>query len=72
MDKILGKRGYLAMKTDSVAANEVMSSDFKEVGNAMRKLANHAITLGGLGFGSSFLKWVACAAAMLVFSSFIS
>lgn len=72
MDKFVGgKPNYLKMKTDSdfAAASELISSDFKDIGNAMKKLANHAVKLGGLGFGTSFLKWVACFAAMLVLSS---
>ncbi|KAK6159424.1 hypothetical protein DH2020_006738 [Rehmannia glutinosa] len=52
------------MKTDSEAASELIGSDLKEVGHAVKKLANHAIKLGGLGFGTSFLKWVASFAAM--------
>ncbi|KAI9181868.1 hypothetical protein LWI28_025509 [Acer negundo] len=31
---------------------------------AAKKLANHAIKLGGLGFGTSFLEWVASFAAI--------
>ncbi|KAL2254704.1 cold-regulated 413 plasma membrane protein 2 [Sesamum indicum] len=65
MDKVLGgKRSYLAMKTDYAAANELITSDLKDVGNAVKKLANHAVKLGGLGFGTSFLKWVAAVAAI--------
>ncbi|KAH6789315.1 cold-regulated 413-plasma membrane 2 [Perilla frutescens var. frutescens] len=67
MDKIVGgKKTYLKMKTDSEfsAATELIGSDFNEIGLAMKKLANHAIKLGGLGFGTSFLKWVACFAAI--------
>ncbi|XP_022860978.1 cold-regulated 413 plasma membrane protein 2-like isoform X2 [Olea europaea var. sylvestris] len=65
MDKIVGKkRSYLAMKTDSVAANELISSDLKEIGNAVKKLANHAVKLGSLGFGTIFLEWIASFAAM--------
>ncbi|XP_073127076.1 cold-regulated 413 plasma membrane protein 2-like [Henckelia pumila] len=59
-----GKRGYLAMKTDYSAANELLASDLREIGNSVKKLANHAIRLGGLGFGTSFLKWVASFAAI--------
>ncbi|CAI9765538.1 unnamed protein product [Fraxinus pennsylvanica] len=55
---------YLAMKTDSVAANELISSDFKEIGNAVKKLANHAVKLGSLGIGTSILKWIASIAAI--------
>ncbi|KAK6131912.1 hypothetical protein DH2020_034349 [Rehmannia glutinosa] len=65
MDKMIGgKKSYLAMKTDYSAASEVIGSDLKEVGHAVKKLANHAIKLGGLGFGTSFLKWVASFAAI--------
>ncbi|KAK4401587.1 cold-regulated plasma membrane protein 2 [Sesamum angolense] len=65
MDKVMGgKRSYLAMKTDNSAASELISSDLKDVGNAVKKLANHAVKLGGLGFGTSFLKWVAAVAAI--------
>lgn len=54
---------YIAMKTDTMAS-EVLSSDFKELGQVAKKLANHAFKLGGLGFGTSFLAWVASFAAM--------
>lgn len=54
---------YIAMKTDNMAS-EVLGSDFKELGEAAKKLANHAIKLGGLGFGTSFLAWIASFAAM--------
>lgn len=67
MEKFVGgKTNYLKMKTDSdfAASSELISSDFKDIGNAMKKLANHAVKLGGLGFGTSFLKWVACFAAI--------
>ncbi|KAL3515221.1 hypothetical protein ACH5RR_022123 [Cinchona calisaya] len=63
----MGKISYLAMKTDpaaSAAASELIASDFKELGNAAKKLANHAIMLGGLGFGTSFFKWLAFIAAV--------
>lgn len=59
----MGKTSYLAMKTDP-AASELIASDLKELGNAAKKLANHAIILGsGLGFGTSFFKWLAFIAA---------
>ncbi|GER50408.1 cold-regulated 413-plasma membrane 2 [Striga asiatica] len=66
MDKVIGgKKNYLAMKTDYGAASELISSDLKEVGYAVKNLANHAVMLGGgLGFGTSFLKWVAAFAAI--------
>ncbi|XP_058069172.1 cold-regulated 413 plasma membrane protein 2-like [Magnolia sinica] len=57
----MGKMAYLAMKTDS---ENLIASDFKEIGIAAKKLANDAIKLGGLGFGTTFLKWVAAFAAI--------
>ncbi|KAL9174065.1 hypothetical protein ABFS82_02G028200 [Erythranthe guttata] len=64
MEKMIGgKKSYLAMKTD-YPVNEQISSDFNEIGESVRKLANHAIKLGGIGFGTSFLKWVASFAAI--------
>lgn len=35
-----------------------------EIEIAAKKLANHAIMLGGIGFGTSFLKWIASFAAI--------
>ncbi|KAI5661015.1 hypothetical protein M9H77_20338 [Catharanthus roseus] len=59
----MGKYGYLKMNTDP-AATELIASDFKELGHAAKKLANHAIMLGSLGLGTSILKWIAFAAAV--------
>ncbi|KAJ4963381.1 hypothetical protein NE237_023320 [Protea cynaroides] len=59
----MGKMGYLVMKTDPTT-NELINSDLKEIGNAAKKLAVHAVELGGLGFGTTFLKWVASFAAI--------
>lgn len=42
----------------------MIDSDLKEIGIAAKKLANHAIMLGGIGFGTSFLKWIASFAAI--------
>ncbi|CAN6297650.1 unnamed protein product [Urochloa humidicola] len=62
---------YLAMKTGpeagdaSAAAQALIDADLQELGVAARKLANHAFVLGsGLGFGTSFLKWLAFFAAV--------
>lgn len=55
------------MMTESDAA-DLISNDFKELGAAAKKLAGHAVRLGSLGFGTSFLKWVASFAAMYVIS----
>lgn len=60
------KMEYLAMKTVDGAAASI-ESDLRELGLAARKLANHAIKLGGgggLGFGTTFLKFLASIAAM--------
>ncbi|TYI54094.1 hypothetical protein E1A91_D11G051400v1 [Gossypium mustelinum] len=56
-------RQYLAMKTDPVA-QELISSDIKELKLAAIKLMDDATKLGGLGFGTSFLKWVASFSAI--------
>ncbi|CAN4107610.1 unnamed protein product [Withania somnifera] len=52
------------MKTDAAIASDLIDSDLKEIGVAAKKLANHAIMLGGLGFGTSFFKWLASFAAI--------
>ncbi|KAF8405142.1 hypothetical protein HHK36_010040 [Tetracentron sinense] len=54
---------YLAMKTDP-AASQLINSDLKELAIAAKKLANHAVKLGGLGLGTSFLAWIASFAAI--------
>ncbi|XP_073126682.1 cold-regulated 413 plasma membrane protein 1-like [Henckelia pumila] len=59
-----GKMSYLAMKTDYAAENALISSDLRDLGNSLQQLANHAFLGGGLGFGTSFLKWVALIAAV--------
>ncbi|CAL4919271.1 unnamed protein product [Urochloa decumbens] len=66
-----GFASYLAMKTGpeagdaSAAAQALIDADLRELGVAARKLANHAFVLGsGLGFGTSFLKWLAFLAAV--------
>ncbi|KAM6564493.1 hypothetical protein CsatB_024491 [Cannabis sativa] len=56
-------RDHLAMKTDQVTA-ELIDSDINDLKIAAKKLFNHATKLGGLGYGTSFLKWVASFAAI--------
>ncbi|KAJ6838057.1 cold-regulated 413 plasma membrane protein 2-like [Iris pallida] len=54
-------RAFLAMKTDGVM-DDMIESDLREIGIAATKLADH---LGfGFGFGTSFLAFLACAAAI--------
>ncbi|KAK9056688.1 hypothetical protein SSX86_024050 [Deinandra increscens subsp. villosa] len=58
---------YLKMATDpaSEAANSLINSDLKEIGDATMKLANHVIQLGvNGGFITTVLQWFACAAAI--------
>lgn len=72
--KAMGKgfASYLAMKTGpegggpaAAAQQALIDADLRELGVAARKLANHAFVLGGgLGFGTSFLKWLAFFAAV--------
>lgn len=59
----MAKQSYLKMMTES-DANELIHSDLNDLATAAKKLANHAIHLGSLGLGTSFLKWVAAVAAM--------
>ncbi|XP_068654396.1 cold-regulated 413 plasma membrane protein 2-like [Aristolochia californica] len=59
----MGKLGYLAMKTDQ-SNTQLIQSDLRDLKVAATKLANHAMLLGGLGFGTSFLKWFASFAAI--------
>ncbi|XP_062092560.1 cold-regulated 413 plasma membrane protein 1-like [Humulus lupulus] len=55
--------GYLRMKTDS-DATDFLGNDVKDLANAFKKFANHSIKLASLGFGTSFLEWVASFAAI--------
>ncbi|XVF17790.1 hypothetical protein REPUB_Repub10bG0154000 [Reevesia pubescens] len=59
----MGRMGYLAMKTDP-AAEDLISSDMNDLKLAAKKLIKDATKLGGLGFGTSFLKWVASFSAI--------
>ncbi|EXB96704.1 hypothetical protein L484_011745 [Morus notabilis] len=56
-------RDYLAMKTDPATA-DLINSDINELKIAAQRLINDATKLGGLGFGTVFLKWVASFAAI--------
>ncbi|GKV23763.1 hypothetical protein SLEP1_g33459 [Rubroshorea leprosula] len=60
----MGKKGYLAMVGEQQDTTDLISSDFKELTLAAKKLANHAIKLASLGFGTTFLEWVASFAAI--------
>uniref|UniRef100_A0A2P2PQL6 Uncharacterized protein n=1 Tax=Rhizophora mucronata TaxID=61149 RepID=A0A2P2PQL6_RHIMU len=59
----MGKKTYLAMRRDEEAM-DLISSDLRDLTVAAKKLANHAISLGGLGFGTAFLGWVASLSAV--------
>lgn len=45
-------------------ASDLINADFKDLADAAKKLAAHAIHLGSLGFGTTFLQWVASVAAI--------
>ncbi|KAG2705549.1 hypothetical protein I3843_05G052100 [Carya illinoinensis] len=60
----MGKKGFIRMKTDRVDASELISSDLKQLGYTAKKLATDAIKLGSLGFGTTFLEWVASFSAI--------
>ncbi|OAY33877.1 cold-regulated 413 plasma membrane protein 2 [Manihot esculenta] len=59
----MGRTEYLKMSTDQVKA-DLIRSDLNELKVAAKRLINDAALLGGLGFGTSFLKWVASFAAI--------
>ena len=48
-------------------AVQLINSDLRELSLAAQRLADHAIKLGGLGFGASFFGLIAAIAAMYVF-----
>ncbi|KAK4840594.1 hypothetical protein QYF36_013247 [Acer negundo] len=52
------------MKTDDQVTANLIDSDINDLKVAAKNLINHATKLGGLGFGTSFLKWVASFAAI--------
>ncbi|KDP31834.1 hypothetical protein JCGZ_12295 [Jatropha curcas] len=60
----MGRMDYLKMSTDDVKADDLIQSDINELKIAAKRLINDATRLGGLGFGTSFLKWVASFAAI--------
>ncbi|GAV68257.1 WCOR413 domain-containing protein [Cephalotus follicularis] len=60
----MGRMDYLAMKTDSSVTEELINADINELKIAAKKLIGHATKLGGLGVGTSFLKWLASFAAI--------
>ncbi|XP_044465044.1 cold-regulated 413 plasma membrane protein 2-like [Mangifera indica] len=53
----MGRMDYLAMKTDNQVTAEVTNSD-------INNLISHATKLADLGFGISFLQWLASFAAI--------
>lgn len=61
----MGRVDYLAMKTDDVdTVAALVNSDMEELKVAAKKLFSDVSKLGGLGFGVSFLKFIASFAAM--------
>lgn len=60
----MGRMEFLKMKTDDEISANLIESDVNEFKVAAKKLIMDAAKLGGLGFGTSFLKWVASFAAM--------
>ncbi|KAJ6740200.1 COLD-REGULATED 413 PLASMA MEMBRANE PROTEIN 2 [Salix purpurea] len=60
----MGRMEFLKMKTDDEISANLIESDMNELKVAAKKLIKDAAKLGGLGFGTSFLKWVASFAAI--------
>ncbi|KAK3021765.1 hypothetical protein RJ639_045087 [Escallonia herrerae] len=61
---MVGKKNYVGRKSESAVLSELLGSDLKEVAHAAKRFASHAIKLGSLGFGTSFLEWIASFAAI--------
>lgn len=59
----MGRIDYLSMRADAETA-ALLDTDLNELKAAAAKLLSHATELGGLAFGTSFLKWLASFAAM--------
>ncbi|XP_031250174.1 cold-regulated 413 plasma membrane protein 1-like isoform X1 [Pistacia vera] len=57
------KSGYLAMRSEQVT-KDLINSDMQELAVAAKKLVNHGIKLGLMGFGTSILEWIASFAAI--------
>lgn len=64
--KAMGKtKSFLAMRTDyEDEAIQLINSDLRDLARAAANLANHAVRLGGLGFGTAFFQWLASISAM--------
>ncbi|KAL6012452.1 hypothetical protein ACLOJK_002941 [Asimina triloba] len=60
----MGRMEYLAMKTDDTGGSDLIASDLRELGNAVKRLATHATKFGGIRFGTTLLKWIASLAAI--------
>ncbi|KAG2263468.1 hypothetical protein Bca52824_070547 [Brassica carinata] len=59
----MGRVDYVAMKTD-VDTVALVNSDVEELKIAAKKLFSDVSKLGGAAFGVSFVKWMACFAAI--------
>ncbi|XP_013595754.1 PREDICTED: cold-regulated 413 plasma membrane protein 2-like [Brassica oleracea var. oleracea] len=59
----MGRVDYLAMKTD-VDTVALVNSDVEELKIAAKKLLSDVTKLGGAAFDVSFVKWLACFAAI--------
>ncbi|KAK9291481.1 hypothetical protein L1049_019429 [Liquidambar formosana] len=51
----MGKMGFLAVRADE-ATSDLITFDLQELHTASIKLANHAIKLASLGFGTTFCR----------------
>ncbi|KAI3777067.1 hypothetical protein L1987_46861 [Smallanthus sonchifolius] len=60
----MARSEFLTLKTDELT-NELMSADISELKLVAKAIFDHACAkLGGLGFGTSFLSWVASFSAI--------
>lgn len=61
----MGRKEYMALKLDPDSAS-LIDSDMNELKLAAKKLIKDATKLGGLRFGTSFLRWLASFSAMYI------
>ncbi|MCD7472238.1 hypothetical protein HAX54_013264 [Datura stramonium] len=54
----------LLIRNPNISIDDLSGEDLNELKLAAKKLFDHATKLGGLGFGTSFLKWFASFAAI--------
>jgi len=61
----MGGNNYLKMKTGQAESNNLIASDFQDLGHSLKKLGNHVLNLAlGFSFSATLLQWIASVAAI--------